>query len=352
MNTLIYGISFVLLAFAGLFGAEDTIDIAQDTGIPEDSKELVMVPQIDEQAEVETIDKEEEVKQTDPEEVPVFVPVPEVTPVVQPDTSKKITPPIVTPEPVPIADTLEEPLTDQGGLRSFIFGDDDESNNNDLRLTPAGVLLFTNAERVKEGRSQLTQNSTLDRMAKAKLDDMFAQDYFEHDNPQGVGVSDLADSIGYAYLLIGENLALGEFKDNKHLVQSWMESPGHRANILNKKYAEIGIAVGKGEYEGKTTWMAVQEFGLPRDVCPFPSEQLRVRVEAASTALTVTKSQVDARRAELERMSPGDTGYRTTVDTFNSLVNDYNTQVTEQKSDIARYNIEVNNYNVCIEEKS
>src|SRR6185369_15716694 len=118
------------------------------------------------------------------------------------------------------------------------------------------------------GLPALKENALLDKAAKKKLDDMFAQQYFEHINPQGKGPSDLAKSVGYDYIAIGENLALGNFKNDAELVQAWMDSPGHRANILNKQYTEIGVAVGQGTYEGKKTWLAVQEFGRPTSSCP------------------------------------------------------------------------------------
>jgi uncharacterized protein YkwD len=92
---------------------------------------------------------------------------------------------------------------------------------------------------------------------------MFENQYFAHESPTGEKVSDLAKKFGYDFLLIGENLAMGNFSSDEDLVLAWMESPGHRENILNEKYQEIGVAVKKGIFEGKEVWIAVQHFGLP-----------------------------------------------------------------------------------------
>ena len=58
-----------------------------------------------------------------------------------------------------------------------------------------------------------------------------------------------------------------------------MASPGHRANILNSRFIDIGVAVKEGEYQGKETWLAVQEFGEPLSDCPSPSTDLRFQLK-------------------------------------------------------------------------
>src|SRR5262249_8345343 len=116
-----------------------------------------------------------------------------------------------------------------------------------VTLTQAGVIKWTNIQRQENGAlPALTVNAKLNESAQLKLKDMFAKQYFEHVSPSGVGPDGLANEVGYAYASIGENLALGNFADDRALVQAWMDSPGHRANILGKSYREIGVAVGKG----------------------------------------------------------------------------------------------------------
>ena len=61
---------------------------------------------------------------------------------------------------------------------------------------------------------------------------------------------------------------------------AWMNSPGHRANILNPHFQEIGVAVGKGMYEGHETWIAVQSFGMPLSACPASDANLKIKIDA------------------------------------------------------------------------
>ena len=69
---------------------------------------------------------------------------------------------------------------------------------------------------------------------------------------------------------------MGNFKNDQDLVSAWLNSPGHRANILNTRFTEIGTAVLKGFYEGREVWMAVQEFGLPLSSCPNPDSKVKI----------------------------------------------------------------------------
>jgi uncharacterized protein YkwD len=101
------------------------------------------------------------------------------------------------------------------------------------------ILNYTNVERVAMSLSPLTANSILDQIAGLRADDLFANQYFEHESPDGKSAPELAKKIGFNYLLIGENLALGNFGSNQKIVDAWMASPGHKANILNGKYEEL-----------------------------------------------------------------------------------------------------------------
>lgn len=220
-------------------------------------------------------------------------------------------------------------------------------------LTRAGVIAQTNIQRSQNGAlSALKENSQLDKAAQLKLADMFAQQYFEHINPQGKGPSDLAAAAGYAYISIGENLALGNFKDDQELVQDWMNSPGHRANILNAKFTEIGVAVGQGVYQGQKTWLAVQEFGRPASACPAVDSNIKAQIaplqaeaDALQTQLVVLKNQIDAMRPQTQ--SEYDQ-YNQMVADYNSQVRIYNNKVDTLKYLTGQYNAQVNAYNACL----
>ena len=111
-------------------------------------------------------------------------------------------------------------------------------------LSKLGVLVWTNVQRDLNGKMpSLTSNSILDQIANLRLQDMFSRQYFEHISPIGEGASDLARTNGYEFIVIGENIALGNFESDQKLVAAWMASPGHRANILNARFVDIGTFV-------------------------------------------------------------------------------------------------------------
>ncbi|MBI5401094.1 MAG: CAP domain-containing protein [Candidatus Yonathbacteria bacterium] len=216
-------------------------------------------------------------------------------------------------------------------------------------LTVRGVIEYTNGARsLNGGLPALIENETLDRDAKLKLDDMFAKQYFEHVSLSGVNIEDLAKTVGYTYLRLGENLALGDFKSDQHLVDAWMNSPGHRANILNTHYQEIGVAVGKGMYEGRETWLAVQSFGTPLSACPAISATLKVQIDTNNTTIASLRAQLDAKKVQLDATLQSDPNYNVYVGEFNALVPEYNTLVESNRVLVATYNATVQSFNDCI----
>lgn len=125
------------------------------------------------------------------------------------------------------------------------------------------VIVETNTERIKQGLVPLTFNQKLGIVAGKKLADIFDHQYFAHVSPTGVSVEGLATTAGYSYAIIGENLALGKWETVEALLGSWMASPSHRANVLKPEYREIGVAVGRGIYQGEDVWVVVETFGTP-----------------------------------------------------------------------------------------
>ena len=91
---------------------------------------------------------------------------------------------------------------------------------------------------------------------------MLEKQYFDHVSPTGEQASDLAENVGYHYKIIAENIGTGDFLNNQKIVDGWMQSPGHRENILSTEVREIGAAVLKGKMKGSVTYIAVQIFGL------------------------------------------------------------------------------------------
>jgi len=217
-------------------------------------------------------------------------------------------------------------------------------------LTNEGVLAWTNKNRKTDGKPDLVLNDKLTEMADQKLSDLFAKQYFEHQSPTGVGPGDLAQQAGYDYIVIGENLALGNFNGDKALVDAWMASPGHRANILNARYQEIGIAVGKGTFEGKTTWIAVQEFGLPITACPQPSSVDKAAIDKAKKNIDTLELSLSQQKAAIDNANPKyGTDHNAKVDQYNISVHRFNALVVDLKGKISDYNKEVAKFNGCAE---
>ncbi len=225
--------------------------------------------------------------------------------------------------------------------------------NSNGSLTYNGVIYWTNLQRQQNGNfAFLKENAQLDQAAELKLQDMFKQQYFEHVNPQGKGPSDLAREVGYAFVTYGENLALGDFDDDQALVGDWMNSPGHRANILNAKYQEIGVAVGQGNYQGRQTWLAVQEFGRPASSCPQIDPNLKSQIDSLTNDINQQLPQVNALKSQLDSARPQTSAdyqaYNETVTEYNNLVNSYNNKVDQLKLITGQYNAQVSSFNLCL----
>ncbi|MWA15218.1 sigma-70 family RNA polymerase sigma factor [Streptomyces sp. BA2] len=118
------------------------------------------------------------------------------------------------------------------------------------------VTRLANAERAKSGCGPLTLNSKLGDAAQGHSDDMAERDFFDHTNPDGEDPGDRVTAAGYKWSTYGENIAAGQ-RTPSAVMDSWMNSSGHRANILNCSFKEIGIGYRQGS--GGPWW--TQNFG-------------------------------------------------------------------------------------------
>ncbi|MBP9749448.1 MAG: CAP domain-containing protein [Candidatus Pacebacteria bacterium] len=221
--------------------------------------------------------------------------------------------------------------------------------------TPAlradSILVYTNIERYSRGLPLLRTSAQLSKVAERKMRDMFARQYFAHEAPTGEDVSDLADGVGYAYLAVGENLAMGDFTSSKHVVRSWMESTGHRENILAGKYSEIGIAAGRGSYKGNSIWMVVQSFGTPRSSCPVVDEALRKTLSALRMKLTMLDQLLVLREERARDTSLSKKVREERILEYNKTVKLYNEYVANYREKLRVYNSAVDAFNACLTEK-
>jgi uncharacterized protein YkwD len=166
-------------------------------------------------------------------------------------------------------------------------------------IVSATLVELTNADRASNNLSGLTINPVLQKAAQMKADDMAAKGYFAHNSPEGVTPWHWFKEAGYTFSFAGENLAV-YFSDSAELEKAWMNSPLHRANILNSYFTEIGIATAKGVYQGRETVYVVQEFGRPSRKAAAVSVQKeetkpveKVSVPAATDKLAVNEVKTE-----------------------------------------------------------
>ncbi len=129
-------------------------------------------------------------------------------------------------------------------------------------ILPAVIVEETNKERVSDALPTLRRNSVLDAAAKLKAEHMAKNEYFAHYSPDGVSPWYWFGQVNYNFVHAGENLAI-HFTDSGEVVDAWMDSPTHRANIMNGDYVEIGVGTAQGSFDGFSTVYVVQLFGTP-----------------------------------------------------------------------------------------
>ena len=139
----------------------------------------------------------------------------------------------------------------------------DEGNNTTNRSEVSQmteILNLVNAERKKQGLNPLVLNHTLNGVAMEKAFDMKEKNYFSHQSPTFGSPFEMLQHFGVKYQSAGENIAAGQ-KTSEQVMNDWMNSSGHRENILNKNYTELGVGYVEGGSKG-TYW--VQLFIKPQ----------------------------------------------------------------------------------------
>lgn len=131
-------------------------------------------------------------------------------------------------------------------------------------VLPAALTDLTNADRAAAGHSLLKPDAHLAQAARKKAEDMAANGYFAHVSPDGKSPWYWLDAVGYKYTYAGENLAV-DFTDSMDVEEAWMNSPGHRANIVKPEYTQIGIGTAEGVYQGRPTIFVVEFFAALPD---------------------------------------------------------------------------------------
>jgi len=153
------------------------------------------------------------------------------------------------------------------------------------------IIILTNDLRAREGLPLLETETKLSNSAQMKVEDMSANEYFEHVSPDGKGLSYFLKNAGYSYKVAGENLGMG-FAGATELVQAWINSPTHYANLVDSDYLEFGVGLESGEYGGLPTVYVAQHFGLPKVVAGVKEESGTEDVQVLITEEKPTEESV------------------------------------------------------------
>lgn len=119
-------------------------------------------------------------------------------------------------------------------------GQEPAAQGDEINNFEAQVIELTNEERTKNGLSALKASNPLSNVAQAKSNDMQQKNYFSHTSPTYGSPFDMMRDFGVNYSSAGENIAMGQ-QTPQQVVQAWMNSEGHRKNILNGTFTHIGV---------------------------------------------------------------------------------------------------------------
>lgn len=123
-------------------------------------------------------------------------------------------------------------------------------NIDDVKKVENEVIRLVNIQRSNRGIAPLTANWQLSRVARYKAEDMRDKNYFNHYSPTYGSPFDMMKKFGLSFYQAGENIAKGQ-RTPQEVVNAWMNSTGHRANILNPNFKEIGVGYAK---DGSACW--------------------------------------------------------------------------------------------------
>lgn len=129
-------------------------------------------------------------------------------------------------------------------------------------ISVGGLHVAANAKRSSAGLPALSLNSQLSSAASAKASHMLANNYWAHTAPDGTSPWSFISGAGYSYTAAGENLAKGFYSDDG-VINAWMASATHKANVLGSGYKDVGYAVVNGILQGQETTLIVAMYAAP-----------------------------------------------------------------------------------------
>jgi uncharacterized protein YkwD len=237
------------------------------------------------------------------------------------------------------------------------------------KLSAQAILRLTNDTRLSHGLPPLRESRLLNAIAEERVKDMLTKQYVAHSSPSGESYADVAQRAGYRYRLLAENIASGIFSNNQKVVEAWMQSPGHRKNILHPEVEEIGVAVARGSIDGAPTWIAVQIFGAeaspghagkePAGECVPPGQLLQNSLEKLTREIEEQEAELASLGRDLEwemyllnrggeRNPDRERDYNEKAKAYNRQVVDAQEKRVALKKLVTDYNGAVAAYNTCL----
>ncbi len=231
-----------------------------------------------------------------------------------------------------------------------IVQDGDRTDQTHI-ITAQEIVELTNQARISVDPTlaPLEKNSILTVSAQKKVEDMITKNYFEHENPEGYNVEYFVNSAGYQYISIAENLASGDFMSVQELIDAWMNSPGHRENILRPEMKDLGVAIVYGMFQGNMQYVAVQHFGRPKGDCTEANNSLQTDIENDENKIKELSVEITFQKEIIDNKNSNKSDYETAVQLYNSLVENYNKLSYTIKNNIEIYNKQVRAFNSCID---
>ena len=164
------------------------------------------------------------------------------------------------------------------------------------------IIALTNELREQKGLKPLIEVAKLDLSAQNKADDMAKYSYFSHTSKEQKTVSDLVRGSGYSYSVVGENLAMG-FSGAGDLMNAWIKSPTHYANLVDTDFLEFGAGLESGEYDGIDTVYVAEHFAAPRVVEKVSAKTVPV-TQVKTTKINVVPAVENTVSAKEVPLSP------------------------------------------------
>ena len=156
---------------------------------------------------------------------------------------------------------ISAPLQQSEFKKTASYGTVD-CKNFENNVFVSDMLKRINSDRIANGKKALAWNSSLCQSAGLKSEDMNNNNYFEHNSPSGITPWYWIKKVDYKYTFVGENLDLNYFtSESAH--EALMNSPGHRANILNDNFTQVGLNYVRGKLNGEDAFFVVQHFASP-----------------------------------------------------------------------------------------